>query len=113
MTISAAIALIIAVLLGHHSPFLFSIGLFSLYLLITENRALSFKKKVDRVRLDIIGNISMLVIAICMVLVPLIMHRGLNIVLLVFGLLGILAALNTFRLLRKKTHYKNDGYECI
>ncbi|MGK0380206.1 MAG: putative membrane protein, partial [Patiriisocius sp.] len=74
MIISAVIALLIACLPGHHSPFLFSIGLFSLYFLITGYSALRFKKKIDRVTIDIIGNISMLVIASCMVLLPLIIY---------------------------------------
>ncbi|MFT7073346.1 DUF2306 domain-containing protein [Patiriisocius sp. Uisw_017] len=106
MIISAVIALLIACLPGHHSPFLFSIGLFSLYFLITGYSALRFKKKIDRVTIDIIGNISMLVIASCMVLLPLIIYGVVNIVLLVFGLLGILAALNTIRVLRKKEMLK-------
>ncbi|MGK0386342.1 MAG: putative membrane protein [Patiriisocius sp.] len=106
MTTSAVIALIIASIPDHYSPFLFSIGVFSLYFLITGYRALRFKKKVDRVLIDIIANIVMLVIAICMVLVPVIMYGALNIVLLVFGLLGILATLNTFQLLIKKDRLK-------
>ena len=106
MIISAVIALIIAGLPDHHSPFLFSIGLFSLYFLITGYRALRFKKKIDRVTIDIIGNILMLLIASCMVLLPVVIYGVVNIVLLVFGLLGILATLNTIRVLRKKETLK-------
>jgi uncharacterized membrane protein len=106
MIISAVIALIIACFPGHHSSFLFSIGLFSLYFLITGYRALRFKKKINRVTIDIIGNLFMLLIAICMVFIPVIMHGVVNIVLLVFGFFGILATLNTVRLLRKKETLK-------
>lgn len=106
MIISAVIALLIACFPGHYSPFLFSIGLFSLYFLIFEYGALRFKKKIDRLTIDIIGNISMLVIASCMVLLPVVIYGVVNIVLLVFGLLGILATLATIRVLRKKETLK-------
>ncbi len=106
MMSSAIIALVISCLPGHHSPFLFSIGLFSMYFLLTGYRALKYKKKVESVAIEIIGNIVMLIISAAMILYPIISNGTVNIVLLVFGVFGILASLNTLRVLRKKDTLK-------
>ena len=44
MVISGLIAMIVAVLLNHENPFLFAIGIFSLYFVLTGFRALRFKQ---------------------------------------------------------------------
>ena len=106
MMISAILALLISCLPGHHSPFLFSIGLFSMYFLLTGYRALKYKKKVQSVLVEIIGNIAMLIISATMILYPILSNGAANIVLLVFGIFGILASLNTLRVLRKKEALK-------
>ena len=106
MMISAILALLISCLPGHHSPFLFSIGLFSMYFLLTGYRALKYKKKVQSVLVEIIGNNAMLIISATMILYPILSNGAANIVLLVFGIFGILASLNTLRVLRKKEALK-------
>ena len=45
MMLSGITALVIAVLPNHESPFLFAVGIFSLYFVFTGNRALKFKRK--------------------------------------------------------------------
>ena len=45
MLSSAALALIIAIMPGHENPFLFCIGLFSSYFIITGYRSLKFRRK--------------------------------------------------------------------
>jgi uncharacterized membrane protein len=106
MIISAVVALVIASFPGHYSPFLFSIALFSLYFLMTGYRALRFKKQVTSVTIDSVGNLLMLLIAICMVFLPVIINGAINIGLLVFGVFGIIATLNTLRVLRNKDTLK-------
>jgi uncharacterized membrane protein len=106
MMISALIALLIAILPGHHSPFLFSIGLFSIYFLLIGYRALRYKRKIERVTIEIVGNIIMLLISLSMVLLPMIINGAVNIILLVFGVFGILASLNTLHALSKKDTLK-------
>jgi len=102
MIISAIIALIIACLPGHHSPFLFSIGLFSIYFLLSGYRALSYKKKPTVVILDVFGNVAMIIISATMIVFPIIKDGTLNIILLVFGVFGILAASNMLIRLKNK-----------
>ncbi|EAR12593.1 hypothetical protein PI23P_08205 [Polaribacter irgensii 23-P] len=46
MMFFGTIALMVAILPNHESPFLFAVGIFSLYFVLTGNRTLSFKKKV-------------------------------------------------------------------
>jgi uncharacterized membrane protein len=106
MMISAILALLISCLPGHNSPFLFSIGLFSMYFLLTGYRALKYKKKVESVTIEIIGNIAMLIVSATMILYPILSNGTVNIVLLIFGIFGILASLNTLRVLRKKEALK-------
>ena len=101
MMISAVTALVIAILPGHQSPFLFSIGLFSIYFLLIGCRALRFKRNIEHVTIETVGNIIMFLISLSMVLLPLIINGTINFVLLVFGIFGILASLNTLRLLIK------------
>ncbi len=67
--ISAAISLLIAVMPKHHNPFLFLIGVFTLYLIAAGNRALKLKgSKLQSVALtDKILSGSILLFAIVMV----------------------------------------------
>ncbi|MGB0789600.1 MAG: DUF2306 domain-containing protein, partial [Marinirhabdus sp.] len=103
MTVSAFLALIIAFLPGHYSPFLFSIGLFGLYFLITGFTALRYKRKVKTVMPEIVMNCTMIGICLGMVVLPILFQGNSNTVLLVFGLFGLLAAINTLRSLLHKT----------
>ena len=89
MLLSALLALVIALMPGHFNPFLFSIGVFTTYLLTGGYRALQFRKPVFQLPLDIAISMVMLVCGIGMILVPLLFHRSLDIVLTVFGSIGI------------------------
>ena len=45
MMISGITAMIVAFMPNHESPFLFAVGIFSLYFVLTGKRALNFKRK--------------------------------------------------------------------
>ena len=89
MLISALLALIIALLPGHVSPFLFSIGLFSSYFILSGYSSLRFKKKNFSLRFDRILAIFLLITGSAMIIYAFLLKSNLNIVLLVFGLSGI------------------------
>lgn len=107
MLLSALAAFIIAVLPNHESPFLFSIGLFSTYFLISGRRSLYYKQKGFQVQLDRVIAYLILLTGICMVLFPLLLYRSLNIVLLVFGIVAIAFGIRDLRLLKNTSLLRN------
>ena len=102
MLISAILALVISRLPGHISPFLFAIGLFTTYLLLTGIRALRLKKQ--NVSLNIDRLISRLMFGIGMLMVyggllggiPL-LGPNTNILMPIFGVLAIFLAVGDLR----------------
>lgn len=92
MLISALSALIIALLPKHSSIFLFVIGLFSSYFILSGKRALRFKSNFPTL-IDTTISFCMLIISIFMVLHPIILQSSINIVLLIFGILGVILTL--------------------
>jgi len=107
MLFSALSALVIAVLPKHENAFLFAIGLFSSYFIISGYRALRFKKPNPKVGFDKIIAIGMLLTGMFMILYPVIKIGNINIVLTVFGSFGIVFSirdvilLNNLKKLRK------------
>ena len=85
MVVSALLSLLIASSKGHENPFLFSIGLFSLYFLIMGLRSLRYKRVKISYTLDIIIAAFIVVIGIAMIIYPLVLEGNFNIVLTVFG----------------------------
>ena len=100
MLFSALSALVIAVLPKHESPFLFTIGLFSSYFIITGYRALRFKKPNPSLLMDKIIASVMIITGIVMITYPLIYTGKLNIVLAIFGTVGIILATRDFMLFK-------------
>jgi len=100
MLISAILAFIVAVMPGHKSPFLFSIGLFSSYFLINGYRSLRFKRKGVDFRLDKFIAYFIILTGLTMVWYPIVLNGAINIVLFVFGLAGLCFGIRDIRLLR-------------
>lgn len=90
MILSGSIAMVIALLPHHESPFLFAVGIFSLYFVLTGHRALSFKTKVSHFQIDKLISIIMILTSLLMILLPLILTSKLNIVLSVFACVGLI-----------------------
>jgi len=100
MTATAVSALIVAVTPGHVNPFLFTIGVFTWYLVWTGNAALRYKNKDENINFDKVVSLIMLLTGIGMILYPYFVYGKINIILTVFGLLGAILAsidLNRFR----------------
>lgn len=89
MLISAMLSLIVALSPHHENPFLFSIGIFSSYLLISGYRSLRFKTSVEEIGMDKLISYIVIFTGLAMVLVPVIFQQKINIVLSIFGIIGV------------------------
>jgi uncharacterized membrane protein len=95
---SALLALVIAVLPNHENGFLFSIGLFSTYLLLSGYRGLQYKNQSVSLGWDKLLSTSMIVVGTAMVLGPVVWQGAANIVLAVFGGLAVLFGVRDLRM---------------
>ena len=83
---SAASSMVIAVLPGHESPFLLSVGLFSSYFLLSGRQSLSYRGEHPVKKADKILSSAILVVGLLIIFFPIYLNGSLNIVLVVFGL---------------------------
>ncbi len=112
MLTSSIISLPIAWMPKHINPFLFLIGLFTIYLVITGNRALTFKPKLKEkaTLLDTSISGSMLVISIIMILLGVFgffQKIDNSILYLFFGVFGLLLTIKDFYFFKKYKKQKN------
>ena len=89
MLISAILAFVVSILPNHESPFLFSIGIFSIYFLISGYRSLRYKEVGFQFLPDKIIAYLIILTGLFMITYPMILDGKLNIVLAVFGLVGL------------------------
>lgn len=104
--LGATLAILISLIPSHYSPFMFAIGIFTLYLILSGYKALRFKKKVESLLYDKIVSISMLITSVGMILIPLLTNGSFNIVLTVFGGIGLFSAIRDFRLYKNPEQLK-------
>jgi uncharacterized membrane protein len=100
MVFSGIIAMIVAVLPNHESPFLFAVGIFSLYFVLTGNRALNFKRKNPDLKIDKLISIIMIITGILMIILPIILTKSINIILVVFAIVGIIFSVRDLMLFK-------------
>ena len=100
MMLSGIIAMIVAVLPNHESPFLFAVGIFSLYFVLTGNRALNFKRKNPDLKIDKLISIIMISTGVLMILLPIILTKSINIVLVVYAIVGIIFSVSDLIIFR-------------
>ena len=100
MMLSGIIAMIVAVLPNHESPFLFAVGIFSLYFVLTGNRALNFKRKNPDLKIDKLISIIMISTGVLMILLPIILTKSINIILVVYAIVGIIFSVSDLILFR-------------
>jgi hypothetical protein len=89
MILSGIIAMAVAILPKHESPFLFAVGIFSLYFVLTGNRALKFKRKNPDLKIDKLISFIMIITGFLMISLPVILTNSINIILVVFAIVGI------------------------
>ncbi len=90
MLLSGIIAMLVAVLPNHENPFLFAVGIFSLYFVLTGQRALNFKTKNPDLKIDQWISRLMIFTGVLMIFLPILLTKSINIVLVVFAIVGIL-----------------------
>ena len=100
MLFSALTALIISFLPKHESPFLFSIGIFSSYFILTGKRALNFKTYNGSLIIDKFISFVMILTGLIMILYNPIFNNKMNIILTVFGLVGLIFSIRDLFLYR-------------
>jgi hypothetical protein len=93
MLVSGGLAEIVAVLPGHENAFLFTIGVFTIYLVLTGNMALKYKVPNTDLKWDKLVSILMIITGLGMIIFPVIWYKSFNIVLAVFGLIGLSLAI--------------------
>lgn len=108
MLLSAFTALVISVLPKHENPFLFSIGIFSSYFILTGYRALRFKTKNHTSKTDKMISWIMVITAILMILYNPLVNQKINIVLTVFGIIGLSFSMRDLVLFNKIEKLKNS-----
>ena len=95
MLISALVSMLVAVQPNHNSPFLLSVGILTIYFVLGGYLALRYKKKHVNLLADKCLALAMFVIGIAMISHPLYVDY-VNIVMIVFGVLGAGFAINDF-----------------
>ncbi|MGO3182054.1 MAG: DUF2306 domain-containing protein [Aequorivita sp.] len=102
MIISGVTAMIVSFMPKHESPFLFAVGIFSLYFVLTGKRALKFKRRIPNLKIDRWISRLMIISGVLMILLPIIISRSINLILVVFAIIGIVFSI------RDLTLYKNS-----
>jgi uncharacterized membrane protein len=103
---SAMAALIIATIPNHENLFLFLIGIFSTYFLIGGYRCLNFKNVNFNLTIDKIIAWIMLLTGTSMIFIPIILNNEINIILFVFGTIGLIFSSRDLILYRTKEGLK-------
>ncbi|MBL7788626.1 MAG: hypothetical protein JNL75_02185 [Chitinophagales bacterium] len=108
MVASVLISLGIALIPSHFSPFLFGIGVFSLYSVISGRRCLKVLKPSFNITIDKILAIGLILNCSLMIGLPIIVNGEVNIVLTVFGIFGLLAGVRDLRAFKDFEKYKKE-----
>ncbi len=108
MVLCGVSAMIIAILPNHQSPFLFAVGIFSLYFVLTGNRALNFKNKSADLRVDKYISIAMIVTGTLMISLPILLTENINIILFVFAIVGIMFSVKDLVLFNKPEQLRKE-----
>lgn len=107
MMVCGMVAILVSISPGHESVFLFCLGVFSLYLIISGYLALRYKKPSGQYLWDKVLAVIMLLVSIGMIYMSL--SRGhINYVLLVFGLMGLNFGVGDMIKLRKPDQLKTE-----
>lgn len=108
MMASAILALIISFLPNHANIFLFSIGAFSIYFLLSGVRSLQYKRKIASFLMDKIIAYLIIAVGLFMILFPIIRIGKPNIVLLVLGLIGLIFGVRDLMLLKDEIRLRKN-----
>lgn len=108
MLASALMSFVISILPGHENAFLFSIGVFSTYFLLSGYRSLNYKSGDFSLTVDKIIAITVAVTGFIMILYPIILFNTSNLILLIFGVMGVYSGVRDLISFKDKTNLKNN-----
>lgn len=108
LLISDVISLIVSAMPEHENPFLFCIGVFTLYLIVSGYLVLRYKRETVNLFWDKILSTTMLITGIGMILYPIILFGNFNIVLGVFGIVGVIMSCIDFARYRNKAKLREQ-----
>jgi len=101
MLVSSGLSLPIASMPGHYSPFLFLIGLFTIYMVLVGKRVLRFKRKTAQVtKADWAITITMTILSLMMILSGVLNVFGNKILFIFFGIISLVLCFQDFRFWR-------------
>jgi len=106
LLISDIISLLVAVSPGHENTFLFTIGVFTLYLILGGYMAIRYKQQEVNLFWDKVLSGTMLITGIGMILYPIVQFGRINIILTVFGTVGIFFSLIDFKRFQNREHLR-------
>lgn len=101
MLSSILISVIIALMPNHENSFLLAIGVFSAYLILSGYRSIQYKNKDVNIQIDKVCSYIMIIVGVLMIFSPLILNYSINIVLIAFGITGIILATRDLILFKK------------
>jgi hypothetical protein len=101
MVISVSTSIFIALTPSHFNPFLLGIGIFSLYSVISGRRCLKVIKPNFNLEIDKGLAYILLINSLLMLLLPLILQHKINIILSIFGIIGIITGIRDLNSLQK------------
>lgn len=110
MLVSSLISLPISCMPNHDNVFLFLIGLFTIYLVLAGNRALTFKTKKQADMTDKLISGSMVCFSVLMILngtYGLVNGSSINVLFLFFGGFGLFMSIQDFRFYKASKKFKN------
>lgn len=105
MLASASIAIVISVLPGHKNSALLAIGVFTVYLVLGGYRSARHRRPDASFVLDKLIARGMLLTGAAMILLPVLISGSINIVLGIFGLVGIGFAVRDLVLFRRQQNF--------
>lgn len=109
MLFSATIAMIIAVLPNHYNIFLFAMGIFSLYFVLSGYRAIRFKQEHPDLKIDKWIARIMISTGVLMIVIPILFFKKINILLFVFGSVGLFFSIRDLQLFKNPQRLQESG----
>ena len=106
MLAAAATALVVSILPNHESPFLFSIGVFSSYFVISGFRSIRFRLREFNLAIDRWLAYGITTTGVIMILYSLVLEGQLNVVLLTFGTVAIVIGARDLVLFKDRTRLR-------
>ena len=110
MVISSLIAILISIMPNHENLFLFLIGIFTIYLVLAGNRALTLKSKIKADWIDKLVSGTMLLTSVCMLAVGIVgifQHIDQSILYVFFGAFGGFLTVKDFQTFKIFRENKN------